>query len=78
MFGCYYKCLKTIKIWFGLNGFTLPTKTVEGSSFLAQVSVSRLGEISSNSPKLLARAVAQATSSYFEREPVSLRRGGLA
>jgi len=63
-------------VWF--DWIHVPARTVEGSSFLAQVSVSRLGEISSNSPNLLARAVTQAMSSFFEREPVSLRRGGLA
>jgi len=41
-------------------------ETVEGSGFLAQASVSRLGEICSNSPILVARAVAQATGSCFE------------
>jgi len=56
----------------------LPARIMEGSSFLAQASVSRLGEISSNSPRLLTRAVAQATGSYFEREFISLRQGGLA
>jgi len=53
-------------------------QTVAGPGFLAQASVSRLGEITSNSHRLLARAVAQATSSCFERERISLRRGGLA
>ncbi|QCD96623.1 hypothetical protein DEO72_LG6g1330 [Vigna unguiculata] len=51
---------------------------LEGSGFLVQVGISRLGEIYSNSPRLSTRAVAQATSSYFERESISLRRGGLA
>ena len=51
---------------------------MEGSGFLAQASVSRLSEISSDSPRMLVRAVAQASSSYFERESISLRRGGLA
>ncbi|QCE07009.1 hypothetical protein DEO72_LG9g2024 [Vigna unguiculata] len=40
--------------------------------------MSRLGEISSDSPKMSARAVAQASGSCFERESISLRRGGLA
>ncbi|QCD93518.1 hypothetical protein DEO72_LG5g1593 [Vigna unguiculata] len=48
-----------------------------GSGCLAQASTSRLGEISSNSPKLLERTVTQATSASFEREPISLRQGGL-
>jgi len=51
---------------------------MEGSGILAQASLSRLGEISSNSPSLPTRAVAQATSSSFEQEHISLRRGGLA
>jgi len=52
----------------------LPTRTVEGSGFLAQASVSRLGKISSNLPKLLTQAVAQVRRSYFEREPISPKR----
>jgi len=51
---------------------------VEGSGFLAQASLSRLGKISSNSLRLPAQVVAQATSSSFEREHISLRRGRLA
>jgi len=53
-------------------------ETVEGSGFLPQASMPRLGEISSNSPILHVRAVAQVTSSSFEREHISLKRGGLA
>jgi len=56
----------------------VPARTMAGPGFFTQASVSRLGEISSNSPRLLARAIAQAASSCFEREPISLRRGGLA
>ena len=56
----------------------LPAWTMTGSGCLAQASTSRLGEISSNSPKLLERTVTQATSASFEREPISLRQGGLA
>jgi len=52
-------------------------ETMEGSGFLAQASVSRLGEICSNSPMLVAQDVAQATSFYFELESISLRRGCL-
>jgi len=63
---------------FGLIDYMLPALIVEGSNFLAQASVSRLGEISSNSPRLLVRAIAQATSSCFERESISLSREGLA
>jgi len=51
---------------------------MEGYGFLVQASVSRLSEISNNSPGLFAQAFAQATSSYFEREPISLRQGCLA
>jgi len=46
---------------------------VEGSGFLAQASVSRLGEISSNLPRLFAQVVAQATSSVLSE---SLSRSG--
>jgi len=56
----------------------VPTRTVADSGFLAQASVSHLGEINSDSPMLLARAIAQETISCFEQEPISLRRGGLA
>jgi len=53
-------------------------ETVEGSGFLAQASMSRLGGISSDLPRMPARAIAQASSSSFERESISLRQGGLA
>jgi len=49
-----------------------------GSCFSHPSDMSRLSEISSAHPFLPARAVAQAMSSSFEREHVSLRRGGLA
>jgi len=45
--------------------------------FLAQASVSRLGEINRGSPRPFARVVAQATNPGFEQGNVSLRRGGL-
>ena len=68
----YDVCLLWVNLYVGLR------ETMEGSGFLAQASVSRLGEICSNSLMLVARAVAQATSSCFERKSISLRRGGLA
>jgi len=38
---------------------------MEGSGFLAQASMSRIGEISSNLPWMPTRTVAQASSSCF-------------
>jgi len=51
---------------------------MEGPVFLAQASLSCLSKISNTRPFLPVQAVAQATSSSFEREHVSLRRGRLA
>jgi len=65
-------CIILVEYW------CLPAYTVEGYGFLTQASMSRLGEISSNSTILPARAVAQAMSSSFEREHFPLRRGGLS
>jgi len=63
---------------FGMNLYVDLCEQWGGAGFLAQASVPRLYETSSNSPKLVARAVAQATSSCIEREFISLKRGGLA
>jgi len=60
----------------------VPARTVTGPSFLAQTSLSRLGEISSNSPRLLVWVVAQAASSCLSESPsrsgeeVSLKQEG--
>jgi len=48
------------------------------TNILAQASSSRLSENSRCSPRVLPRALAQASSSRFERHSVSLKREGLA
>jgi len=48
------------------------------SDNLAQASGARLSESIRKPLPGVARTVAQATSSCFEREPISLKRGGLA
>ena len=50
----------------------------ESSGLHAQASMSRLGEISSDSPKMSAWVVVQVSNSCFERESISLKQGGLA
>ncbi|QCD96248.1 hypothetical protein DEO72_LG6g950 [Vigna unguiculata] len=61
-----------------MNVWLLHVRTVVRTDNLAQAILSRLSEIGRDSPKSLARVVAQATDLRFERENVSLRRGDLA
>ncbi|QCE03927.1 hypothetical protein DEO72_LG8g1959 [Vigna unguiculata] len=51
---------------------------MENPGMFAQTSQSRPSESTRGCALELARAVAQATSSYFEREFISRRRRGLA
>ena len=51
-------------------------RIVVNSSFLAQASMSRLGEINRGCPSCFTQAVAQATHVLFERVSVSSKREG--
>ncbi|QCD96828.1 hypothetical protein DEO72_LG6g1538 [Vigna unguiculata] len=61
-----------------LECWLLHEGTVVSTGFLAQASVSRVGEADRGSPRSFARVVAQATNLHFEQGDISLRRGGLA
>jgi len=59
--------------YLGMNVWLLQVRTVARTDNLAQASLSRLSETGRDSPRSLARAVAQDTDLHFERENVSLR-----
>jgi len=62
--------------WFdGIVGL-LHERTVVGTSFLVQVSISRLGEINRGSPKLLYARSRSGDLHCFERVCTSLRWEG--
>ena len=62
--------------WFGGIIGLLHERTVVGIGFLAQASMSRLGEINGSSPKLLYARSRSGDLRYFERVCASLRREG--